>query len=160
MLALTLLNLADTVRRQGDANEAMSLFKESLTLLQQLGQVAGDSHVYAGAEVAEALEGLARLLVDAGEDERAAQLLGAAGALRDRLHAPVPQTQRADCEGCLAEARAALPSDRFDAAFGAGQAMLADEAIQFALACELTRTDATSHSSPVGTAPYTGLAEV
>jgi hypothetical protein len=84
-------------------------------------------------EIAESLEGLARLAGDGGRMERAARLLGAAEAIRDALGAPLPPVRRAEYEQCVAEARAALGEEALAAAWAQGKALSVDQAIADAL---------------------------
>ncbi|MGH2356246.1 MAG: hypothetical protein ACRDJN_31965, partial [Chloroflexota bacterium] len=64
---------------------------------------------------------------------RAAHLLGAAAALRARIGAPLPPSQRPRYERHLAAARDALPGASFAAAWNDGHASASDQAIAFAL---------------------------
>jgi hypothetical protein len=65
--------------------------------------------------------------------ERAARLLGAAAALRERVGAPLRPRRRAHVERAAAPARAVLGEERWAAAFAAGRAMTQQEAIAEAL---------------------------
>ena len=133
MIALTLLNLGDLMRRQGDTEQATALFRESLVLLRRQGEVAGDARLFAGIEAAEALEGFARVMISTGQAEAATRLLGAADTLRERMHALVPATQRADYDRSVAAAREALEPPVFGTAWTAGRAMSSEQAIAYAL---------------------------
>jgi non-specific serine/threonine protein kinase len=118
-------------QRQGDSLQAAALFEESLKLFAELGNKMG---------IAECLEGLAG--VAAGDRtstrrelraERAAQLFGAAEALREAATTPLPPYRRADVDRDLAAARAQLDDAAFDAAWEAGRAMTMERAVGYAL---------------------------
>ncbi|HEU5099840.1 MAG TPA: hypothetical protein VFU22_12505, partial [Roseiflexaceae bacterium] len=62
-------------------------------------------------------------------------LFGAAAALRDAIGSPLPPSERADYERVLRATRAADPL-AFDAAWDAGRAIEAEQAVGYALAEE------------------------
>ena len=76
-----------------------------------------------------ALEGRASILVDEGEADRAARLLGAAEAIRARLGTPREPTWATYCDRTAAAARTALGEVTFAAAHEAGRRL------DFAAAC-------------------------
>lgn len=121
-IASSLASLALVAHSQGDAARAVALLHDALRLRQVLGDRTG---------VADCLESLARISDDS---ERAACLLGAAGALRDLLGAP-PSPAAREAQGVL-EHR--LRSTLGDAAYAAqrerGRRMTLDDAIRYALA--------------------------
>jgi non-specific serine/threonine protein kinase len=119
--------LADVARRRGDLARADVLGREQLLVWRRLG---------APGYLAGSLEGLARTAAAAGEEapaERAARLLGAAAALRERVGAPRRPHGRADTERAAAPARAALGEAAWVAAFASGRALTLEEAIAEAL---------------------------
>jgi hypothetical protein len=69
-----------------------------------------------------------------GDVDRAARLLGAAEAMRERLGATVPGLLRKEHDARVAQTRQALGEDAFAAAWAQGRMMSADEAIAYALA--------------------------
>jgi hypothetical protein len=83
----------------------------------------------------ELLEAVAQLHADA---PGAAQLLGAAAGVRERLNVVLPPHGQAERERLLADVRAKQPEAEFDRAFAAGGAMSSDEAIASALALRVT----------------------
>ena len=102
---------AETARRVGEAARAGELFRASLRAFAALED---------GGGIADCLDGLARLAVDAGEAQRAGRLLGAASRLRDvrgrrptRSDAPLPD----------------VPRENLDA----GRALALDDALDLAL---------------------------
>ena len=81
--------------------------------------------------VAFCLEGLATA-AGTGQRLRAAQLFGAAAALRDAIGAPLPPSEQADYECNVAAARA-HDADTFAAAWDAGSTMALEQTVAFAL---------------------------
>ena len=119
--------LADMARRRGDLAGAEVLGREELLVRRQLG-VRGF--------LAFSLENLARTAMAAGEGaraERAAHLLGAAAALRERVGGLPRRRWREDMERAAALARAALGEEGWAAAFAAGRALTLEEAVAEAL---------------------------
>ena len=86
-------------RRRGEVTEAEALQRVGLALFRDLG----DRH-----DCAQGLEALASTAGVTGQGERAAQLLGAAAALRETIGAPLPPLEQAEVEQAVAAARAAL----------------------------------------------------
>jgi hypothetical protein len=82
------------------------------------------------------LEGLARVDGAQGRGIRAAQLWGAAGALREAIHACLPPNERPRYERALAAAQAQLDPATWEAAWAAGQALTPEQAIAFAIGLE------------------------
>jgi len=81
------------------------------------------------------LESLAETAgAEAGQGERAARLLGAATALRERLGAPLSGPDLAELAQAVALAQAALGEAVWATVFAAGQALPLEEAIAEALA--------------------------
>jgi hypothetical protein len=81
-------------------------------------------------------QGIAHAAAAIGEEvqaERAARLLGAAMALRERVGVPQGPQRRADVDRAAASLREALGEERWAAAFAAGQALALEEAVQEAL---------------------------
>jgi predicted ATPase/DNA-binding CsgD family transcriptional regulator len=123
--ALLLGNLAWVAIARGDLRRGARLAQEGLALVQELryplylADVVGIAAILAG-----------RL----GNHERAARLLGAAEAQRERLGTPVNSFQRSDYERCVARARAGLGEDAFAAAWAAGRALSLADAVAEAAA--------------------------
>jgi hypothetical protein len=79
------------------------------------------------------LEGMAALEQAEGQGERAAQLLGAAAALREALGTPLRPIDMSEHETLRAALHEALGEDAFAAAFAAGRALNWEEAVAYAL---------------------------
>jgi hypothetical protein len=124
---LALRVLADVARQRVDLAGAEALGREQVLVWQRLG---------APTHLARNLEGLALTAAAAGERTRAARaarLLGAATAVRERVGAALRAGRRASMEREIAMARAALGQTAWAAAFAAGWALTLEEAIAEAL---------------------------
>jgi len=130
-IAWSLQNLGHLAQRQGDYQQAAALFEESLTLFMELGNKMG---------IAECLEGLGSVAAGGRPPEgnghraqRAAQLFGAAEAVRQLASTPLPPYRRADVDRDLAAARAQLDDAAFSTAWEAGRSMTTEQAVGYAL---------------------------
>jgi predicted ATPase len=111
-IALILAELGFIAEQRGDADAACALHLEGLAAARK----AADPRA-----VALALEGLAGVEALCGAHERAARLLGAAGALRAQVGAPLPAGERGDVDRITATCRAAVGEDAFASAFDHGR---------------------------------------
>ena len=115
LIFLTLLYLGDLARIQGDYDLAAEHYRRSLMLHRKRG---------AKMELADRLEGLAKIAGIQGQLKRATRLFGAAQALRDQLQSPQIPVEQADHDRNLNAVWAALGEEGFSAAWAEGQAML------------------------------------
>jgi hypothetical protein len=104
-LALVLAELGFVAEQRGDLAAALELHLDGLAAARRIGDPRA---------IALALEGLAGTQAEA-RPERAAELLGAAGALRTGVGAPLPRAERGDVDRIAARARTALGAAPFDA---------------------------------------------
>jgi predicted ATPase/class 3 adenylate cyclase/DNA-binding CsgD family transcriptional regulator len=111
--ALTHLGIVNFV--QGDYTAARALYEESMAFPFGV-------HPWS-------LEELASVVVAQGEPTWAAQLWGAAEALRESLGTPMPPVMRADYERSVAAARAQLGEQAFAAAWAEGRKMTLEQAL-------------------------------
>jgi predicted ATPase/DNA-binding SARP family transcriptional activator len=109
----------------GNYEKAAADLRESLILGQQLGFKRG---------IAECLEGLAGLANARRLPDRAAQLAGAADALRQAISSPLPPVERTEYDRTVAGASALLGEEGFASAWTAGRGMTLEQAIAAALA--------------------------
>jgi predicted ATPase/class 3 adenylate cyclase/Tfp pilus assembly protein PilF len=123
-IAQALQSLAAVARLQGDAPRAHREYQESLRLFRD----AGDTH-----GIATSLEGLAAVASDEGRWSRALQLVGAAGALRQAIGAPVPLLEREQVEHVRAAARRELGQLAAEDASNWGRALTVEQAVADAL---------------------------
>lgn len=120
-IAASLSSLGFVAWHQGSPDRASHFFRESLVMRRRLGDKAG---------IAECLEGLARVVRDS---DRAAQLFGAAEALREAVGVLLPPSDRADYDHQVSKVRSALGEAAFAGAWEKGRRLTLDEAIGSAL---------------------------
>src|SRR5205823_15103846 len=75
------------------------------------------------------VEGLAEVVAAQGEGTWAARLWGAAEAMREGLHAPLPSVFRTEYERAVVAARAQLGEHAFAAAWAEGRMMTPEQAL-------------------------------
>src|SRR5262249_29377642 len=112
-LALTLHCLGRVEAQQGDLPAARSSYQESLTLCRQMGEKL---------ILPSNLEQLASIPATQGELRWAAQLWGAAEALREGTASPLLPSYRASYEQAVAVARRELGEEAFTSAWAEGRA--------------------------------------
>ncbi len=123
-LAYSLFNLGQVAYAQDEYATAHDLHRESLALFRELGQQQG---------IAGSLEAFAALASVQEQTERAARLWGTAEALREEIGAPLQPRERKKHDREIAQARADLSEDGFNAAWSEGRAMTLEQAIAYAL---------------------------
>jgi len=128
-IAHQLDSLGEVACLQGDYALANSCHKEGLAIVRELGVRRG---------IAYALEGLARVAATEGRAERALRLAGAAAGLRQAIGAPLPPEEQEQHQRTLQKAVWALGEQASKAAWGEGQTMPLDQALDEATAVELT----------------------
>lgn len=116
--------LAHILRRHGEIDEALELYKGVLPHWKELGHRAAVAHE---------LECIALILMQKGQPERAVTLLGAAEPLRALIDSAMTVVERAEYEQALAALQTQLDQGKFTQAWTAGQSMSMDQAIQYAL---------------------------
>lgn len=116
-----LIGLGDLAAEAGDFATATSQYQAALEIRHRLGDRLG---------TAGALERMAG--VATRQPERAARLIGAAAAIRDRAGAPLSIGAQAELDRFLAELAAEIGREAVDAGLAAGRAMPAGEAVAFA----------------------------
>jgi len=124
-IATVLANQGGVARARGDTETAARFYQESLRLSFEDGDDWG---------LVELLAGLAEIAADRGDAERAAHLLGGADAIGARIGLTPQPAIRHDVDRAAALATAALGDSRFAAAFAAGRAGSAAEAVDLAAA--------------------------
>jgi hypothetical protein len=112
-----------------EVETAAAYFRESLEVHGVVGNSWG---------TALALEGVAGLEATV-QPEHALRLAGAASAVREAIHRPLPPAEQPLLAGWLAPARQAVPPDNARRAWAEGEALSESEAVEFALAASLTR---------------------
>ncbi len=112
--AESLAALGKVLAAEGDFPAAQALYEESLTLSGEVGEQW---------VIAMGLLGVGEVVAAQHKLAWAAQLWGAADALRDALGIPIPPIERADYERSLSAARVHLGERAFAAAWAQGRAM-------------------------------------
>jgi tetratricopeptide (TPR) repeat protein len=125
MLSYGLLVRGAVTLQQGHYQRAAGFFTESLRLSRETGF---------GWSTLGCLVGLAGVSDAHGDHDRAAQLLGAAEALREALGIRRSPHAQARYDRCLASTRGALGDAAFEATWAAGRARTLEQAIEYALA--------------------------
>jgi predicted ATPase/DNA-binding CsgD family transcriptional regulator len=110
---------------RGERDVAFAAFREALTLARELGV-----QFY----ICEVIERIAALLATGDDPAGAARLFGAAETLRQAIGSPPLLPDRDDAASGIAAARAALGEEAFAAAWAAGRALAAEDAVTEALA--------------------------
>jgi predicted ATPase/DNA-binding CsgD family transcriptional regulator len=118
-LAESLALLARVVAAQDESTTAYALYEESLTIASVLNHTR---------LIASCMEGLADVVATQGEFRWAAQLLGAAEALREVINIPIPPVERADYEHSVAAVRIQLGAESFTTTWAMGRAMTPEQA--------------------------------
>jgi predicted ATPase len=124
-VAIDQQSLAVVSLRAGRARDA----REPLSRI--LDYVAGANDI---GLVAHALELCAAIMADCGDGLRAARLVGAAEAIRDRTGMPITRSDAALLERYLAPARAGVAPDAWNAELTAGRALTHQQAVALLLA--------------------------
>jgi len=123
-LAKALYNLGDIAWAEGSYQEARHYFGQAAPIFLRAGML-----VY----LAHALEGCVAVEIRSGSPYRAAVLMSVAGALRDRIGAPMPPSGQ-DCynETC-AMVRENLAAEQLQQAWSEGRVFTLEQAVQFAV---------------------------
>jgi predicted ATPase len=117
---VSLCNLGAVACESDDPDAARACYVEALGTARALGSLEFMSL---------ALDGLAAIAVKRGAWERAGRIAGAAGVMLEASGAAMSPVDRAFRDRYLAEARAALGEEGFDAALADGRAMTVEEAV-------------------------------
>ncbi len=110
--------LGEVARLEGNPKKALAHLQLSLALYAELNSKP---------EIPYPLEGLGLVAAGQGQFEDAAQLWGAASALRDSIHAILPPSYESDRAPHLERARTALGPQAFARAWAEGQGLTPDE---------------------------------
>lgn len=124
--------IAHIALERGDLRLAGLYFRTSLevNLLHDEGMMIADS-----------FEGLAGVAASLGHGQRAATLLGAAEAVRERYDTPLPPPKEDRYARTAAALHETLRSDLREQAWSAGRQLSLSEAVEFAIAPDATSAD-------------------
>jgi ATP/maltotriose-dependent transcriptional regulator MalT len=120
----SLWGVGESAFRQAQYAEALEAYKQCLTLLAELGD---------RFFIANLLESVAAVATLQQQPTAAAQLFGAAEALRDSIQAPMMPRSREAYQRNVAGVRAPLGAEAFEAAWAAGRGLSTEQAIGVAL---------------------------
>ncbi|HEV2903036.1 MAG TPA: BTAD domain-containing putative transcriptional regulator [Gaiellaceae bacterium] len=132
-LAAILLDRSRLALSARDTESAARLAAEAVELYRRYGTTGG---------IAEGVHVLALAAEADGRPDRAAQLLGAAEALRDSAGTPLAAASAGGLEDAVQRASAVLGEAAFAAAHAEGRALSVDEAVALAVADEPTSATA------------------
>lgn len=121
---MTRSELAHTLRRGGEIDEAEALYRETLHGWQHAGNRGAIAHQ---------LECLGFLATAREDFLRAARLLAAAEAIREVAEAVMVGTERAEYDAAIGQLRGALDATALDSAWAEGRRLTTDEAVALAL---------------------------
>ncbi len=116
--------VAHLQRRQGNCQQALMLYRETIASWLELGHRAAVAHQ---------LECLAFIAQAQGQPERAARLLGAAEALRHEAASAMTPSERDEYDQAVLDLRSQLDEASLTIAWTAGRAMTTEQAVAYAL---------------------------
>ncbi len=117
-------NLAEVSLAQGDCDQAHTLYREQLLLRAKVGEKR---------PLAASFEGLSRLAMAQRQQTRSVRLFSIADALRVEISSPLPRTERQRRQRDLESLGETLGKALFTQEWEAGQTMVLEEAIEYAL---------------------------
>jgi tetratricopeptide (TPR) repeat protein len=123
-IAITLNNLGRIACHDGDFSTARALWAESLDLAWAIGERRSLAYL---------LESFAHLAAAHEDWQRVARLCGAAEALREAIHSPLPLADRATYDPLVTDARSVLGDEIISAEWSQGRQMPLEQAIAYAL---------------------------
>ena len=118
--------LGHIARHTGKISEAKQVYKETLMGWQNLGNRGAIAHQW---------ECIALIAMAEEEPQRAAKLLGAAEALRERAQAPMTDNERIEYDQSISRLHAMLADEEFNSLWLDGRTMTMEQATQLALEC-------------------------
>jgi tetratricopeptide (TPR) repeat protein len=116
--------LGHIARLTGDTDQAQNTYRETITRFQDFGNRAAVAHQ---------LECFASLAIADEEPQRAAKLLSAAEALREKINGQMTDYERVEYDQSVARLRPMLPATEFSALRAEGRSMTMEQAIHLAL---------------------------
>ncbi len=119
--------MAHVVRRAGDIDEALALYRVSIVRWVRTG--------HRGA-VAHQLESIAFAFIVRGDPDRSARLLGAAAALREIARSPMVRAEQIEHDDWLARLRTAADPAQIDKELAAGRRLSMADAVALASAAQ------------------------
>ncbi len=124
MYNMTRSEIGHLLRMQGRYAEAAVIYRETIANFKDRTQFAAAAHE---------MECFGFMAAALGKPERAAALLGAAEALRQKIKTDMTPIERREYDREVAQLRARLEAAKFEQAWAAGRAMTMEEAIALAV---------------------------
>jgi predicted ATPase len=116
-------DLAHILRYEGNYPEAISAYHETIIEWKRMGHRAAVAHQ---------LECMAFIAKSMGQTEKAARMLGAAEALRQRIDIPMAPQEQAEYAGEVADLKANMDEKEFASLWADGRTMTMEQAIAYA----------------------------
>jgi predicted ATPase len=116
--------LGHVERQQGNLTEARSMYRETIKGWQDLGNRAAIAHE---------LECFGFLAMAEEEPQAAAKLFGAARALREKIQAPMTDSERVEYDQKVAQLGSMLAELELSALWVEGRSMTMEQAVEYAL---------------------------
>jgi predicted ATPase/class 3 adenylate cyclase len=116
--------LGHIARTTGDYTQAKTIYRQTIMRFQNLGSRPA---------IANQLECFAFIAISEGEPQRAARLLGAAEALRERISSQMTDFERVEYDQSLARLNTLLHAEEFNALWAEGRSMPMEQSIALAL---------------------------
>jgi predicted ATPase len=110
-------------RYEGNIDQAEQVYRETILVWQKIGHRAA---------VANQLEFFAFIALAHGQDERAARLLGAAEALREKIKIQMSPFERIEYDKQVSDLRGRMPEKAFSSLWAEGRRMPMEQAVTFA----------------------------
>jgi hypothetical protein len=111
-------------RRQGRYPEALTVYRHTILVWQELGSQAAIAHQ---------LECFAFVAEACGQNERSARLLGAAEALRESINSSMNPIERREYDQAVTQLHAQMDEGHFKTAWEQGRLLTVETAIQLAM---------------------------
>jgi non-specific serine/threonine protein kinase len=137
--AISLHNLGHVAHRLGEYSRAGACFTEGLLI----GNDMGNTHLSAWC-----LLGVAGVAASERQPELSARLLGAAQVMLQSVGGSLDPVDRAEYELNMAAARAQLGQEDFEKAWAEGQAMTAEQMVNYAQTLSVEEAAASSSQTP------------
>ena len=119
--------VAHVVRRAGDIDGALALYRETIQRWVRTGNRGAVAHQ---------LESMAFAFIVRGDADRAARLLGAAATLREAARSPMTQAEQIEHDEWLARLRGGADTTAIEGALAAGRRLSPAEAVALASAAD------------------------
>ena len=118
-------------RRTGNSTQARLIYQDTLKGWQEMGNRSA---------IANQLECFGFLAIADEEPQRTIKLFSAAEALREKIESPMNDYERVEYDRSVARLRSMLAEAEFNTIWGEGRSMTMEQAIEYALATDASRS--------------------